>query len=152
MPERPPVDTDVGHHREVREGPHLRARSRSDRPASGFVVQQKRTPSGPEPAVIHAYDCTMIAGSTHPIGDHEARVALTDPNIEPCAFCRPEASWPPRRLVEEYRSDQPQLVGRPVRSVGGGPGGCGRFSDRQEAPRGPLCPSSSDRDSGWHEG
>jgi hypothetical protein len=44
MPERPPVDTNASHHREVREGPHLRARSRSDRPASGFVVQQKRTP------------------------------------------------------------------------------------------------------------
>ncbi|WP_326817111.1 DUF6233 domain-containing protein [Streptomyces sp. NBC_01762] len=30
-------------------------------------------------------------GSTHPIGGHEARVALTDPNIEPCAFCRPDS-------------------------------------------------------------
>jgi len=40
--------------------------------------------------VIHAYDCTMIVGGTRPIGDHEARVALTDPNIKPCAFCRPD--------------------------------------------------------------
>jgi hypothetical protein len=33
----------------------------------------------------------MIAGSTHPIGDHKARVALTDPNIESCAFYRPDS-------------------------------------------------------------
>ncbi|MEU6068617.1 MULTISPECIES: DUF6233 domain-containing protein [Streptomyces] len=65
--------------------PH-RVRRRS----TGFVVQQKRTPGGPEPAVIHTDDCTMIEGTPHPIGDHEARVALTDPNIEPCAFCRPD--------------------------------------------------------------
>ncbi|MGI5511571.1 DUF6233 domain-containing protein [Streptomyces sp. CA-106131] len=164
MPERPPVDTDACHHREVREGPHLRARSRSDRPASGFVVQQKRTPSRPEPAVIHAYDCTMIAGSTHPIGDHEARVALTDPNVEPCVFLPPgqragrtglEAVHPSRECGVP-RSRQSWRVGRLVawlrsievishsssaalmRSVGGGRGGCGRFSDRQEAPGG--CP------------
>lgn len=56
----------------------------------GFVVQQKRTPNGPEPAVIHVDDCTMIEGTPHPIRDHEARVSLTDPNIEPCAFCRPD--------------------------------------------------------------
>ncbi|MFI8242917.1 DUF6233 domain-containing protein [Streptomyces sp. NPDC085866] len=56
----------------------------------GFVVQQKRTPNGPEPAVIHVDDCTMIEGIPHPIRDHEARVSLTDPNIEPCAFCRPD--------------------------------------------------------------
>ena len=56
-----------------------------------FVVQQKRTPNGPEPAVIHTDDCTMIEGTTHPIRAHEARVALTDPTIEPCAFCRPDS-------------------------------------------------------------
>lgn len=56
-----------------------------------FAVQQKRTPDGPEPAVIHTADCTMIEGSTHPIRAHEARAALTDPNIEPCAFCRPDS-------------------------------------------------------------
>nr|WTB31300.1 DUF6233 domain-containing protein [Streptomyces sp. NBC_00830] len=30
-------------------------------------------------------------GSTHPIGVHEARLALTDPNIEPCASRRPDS-------------------------------------------------------------
>ncbi|MFC8245009.1 DUF6233 domain-containing protein [Streptomyces chartreusis] len=67
------------------------APSREMRQSTGFVVQQKRTPNGPEPAVIHTGDCTMIEGTPHRIGDHEARAALTDPNIEPCAFCRPDS-------------------------------------------------------------
>lgn len=67
------------------------APSREMRQATGFVVQQKRTPNGPEPAVIHTGDCTMIEGTPHRIGDHDARAALTDPNIEPCAFCRPDS-------------------------------------------------------------
>ncbi|MEV6667920.1 DUF6233 domain-containing protein [Streptomyces nigra] len=66
------------------------APSRSGRRSTGFVVQQKRTPSGPEPAMIHTDDCTMIDGPAHPIQGHEARAALTDPNIAPCAFCRPD--------------------------------------------------------------
>ncbi|GGJ14403.1 DUF6233 domain-containing protein [Streptomyces brasiliensis] len=56
----------------------------------GFVVQQKRTPNGPEPAVIHVGDCTMIEGTPHRIRDHDARAALTDPNVTGCAFCRPD--------------------------------------------------------------
>ncbi|EST24403.1 hypothetical protein M878_30795 [Streptomyces roseochromogenus subsp. oscitans DS 12.976] len=56
----------------------------------GFVVQQKRTPMGPEPALIHVSDCTKIQGTPHRIRADEARAALTDPNIEPCGFCRPD--------------------------------------------------------------
>ena len=55
-----------------------------------FVVQQKRTPRGPEPAIIHLGDCTMIEGTPHPIAEHDARVNLTEPTIEACAFCRPD--------------------------------------------------------------
>ncbi|MFG3263984.1 DUF6233 domain-containing protein [Streptomyces bobili] len=58
------------------------------RPA--FVVQHKRTSAGPEPAQIHLADCTMIEGTPHPIRDHDARGALAEPTIEPCAFCRPD--------------------------------------------------------------
>ena len=58
------------------------------RPA--FVVQQKRTPRGPEPAIIHLGDCTMIEGSPHSITEHDARVSLTEPTIEACGFCRPD--------------------------------------------------------------
>jgi hypothetical protein len=57
---------------------------------TGFVVQQKRTPQGPEPAFIHLADCTMIEGTPHGIRADEARAALTDPNIVPCTFCRPD--------------------------------------------------------------
>ncbi|MEU9445956.1 DUF6233 domain-containing protein [Streptomyces sp. NPDC048304] len=57
---------------------------------TGYVVQQKRTPTGPEPAFVHLADCSMIEGAPHPIRADEARAALTDPIIEPCAFCRPD--------------------------------------------------------------
>jgi len=55
-----------------------------------FVVQQKRTPRGPEPAIIHLGDCSMIEGTPHPISEHDARVSLMDPNLEACGFCRPD--------------------------------------------------------------
>lgn len=55
-----------------------------------FVVQQKRTPRGPEPAIIHLGDCSMIEGTPHTISEHDARVSLTDPNLEACQFCRPD--------------------------------------------------------------
>jgi hypothetical protein len=54
-------------------------------------VQQKRTPRGPEPAIIHIGDCSMIEGTPHRITEHDARVALTDPTIEACGFCRPDS-------------------------------------------------------------
>ncbi|MFG2554430.1 DUF6233 domain-containing protein [Streptomyces sp. NPDC048581] len=60
-------------------------------PRPQFVVQQKRTPRGPEPAIIHVDDCAMIEGPPHRISEHDARVSLTDPNIEPCGFCRPDS-------------------------------------------------------------
>jgi hypothetical protein len=59
-------------------------------PRPQFVVQQKRTPRGPEPAIIHLGDCSMIEGTPHPISEHDARVSLTDPNLEACSFCRPD--------------------------------------------------------------
>ncbi|WP_406157715.1 DUF6233 domain-containing protein [Streptomyces canus] len=55
-----------------------------------FVVQQKRTARGPEPSIIHVDDCSMIEGTPHPISEHDARVSLTDPNLEACQFCRPD--------------------------------------------------------------
>jgi hypothetical protein len=57
---------------------------------TGYVVQQKRTSHGPEPAFIHLGDCTMFEGTPHPIRADEARAALTDPTITACTFCRPD--------------------------------------------------------------
>ncbi|MFC8676726.1 DUF6233 domain-containing protein [Streptomyces griseorubiginosus] len=59
-------------------------------PRPQFVVQRKRTPRGPEPAIIHVGGCTMIEGTPHPIGEHDARVSLSDPSLEACGFCRPD--------------------------------------------------------------
>lgn len=56
-----------------------------------FIVQQRRTPCGPEASIVHVSDCTMIEGTPHPITEHDARVSLTDPTIEPCTFCRPDS-------------------------------------------------------------
>ncbi|MEV8432018.1 DUF6233 domain-containing protein [Streptomyces chartreusis] len=56
-----------------------------------FIVQQRRTPRGSEPSMIHLADCSMIDGRPHRITEHDARVSLTDPTIEACAFCRPDA-------------------------------------------------------------
>lgn len=56
----------------------------------GFVVQQARTPRGPEPAVIHVGGCPMIEGPVHRVDDHDARVALCGPTVTACAFCRPD--------------------------------------------------------------
>ncbi|MGW2492348.1 DUF6233 domain-containing protein [Streptomyces sp. NPDC001606] len=55
-----------------------------------YVVEQKRTPHGPEPAVVHLADCSMIQGAAHRIRADEARAALTDPAITACDFCRPD--------------------------------------------------------------
>ncbi|MER5444780.1 DUF6233 domain-containing protein [Streptomyces sp. NPDC002764] len=75
-------------------GPPRRRRpdapDRGGRRSTGFVVQQKRTPDGPEPAMIHTDDCTMIDGPAHPVRGREARAALTEPDIAPCTFCRPD--------------------------------------------------------------
>ncbi len=59
-------------------------------PRSGYVVERKRTPHGHEPAVVHRALCTMIDGTPRHIRADEARAALTDPNGEPCPFCRPD--------------------------------------------------------------
>jgi hypothetical protein len=52
-------------------------------------VQQKRTPTGPEPILIHLADRSVIEGTPYWIRADETCAALTDPTITPCAFCRP---------------------------------------------------------------
>jgi hypothetical protein len=60
--------------------------------AEGFVVQQKRTPDGPEPALVHLADCTVIEATSHRIRPDEARTALAAADIEACRFCRPDTA------------------------------------------------------------
>ncbi|MET8412961.1 DUF6233 domain-containing protein [Streptomyces sp. NPDC005195] len=55
------------------------------------MLEIKRHPKDPRPAVLHVDDCTMANQKTSPISAAQFRVALRDTeNIEPCGFCRPE--------------------------------------------------------------
>ncbi|RPE38992.1 hypothetical protein EDD90_1942 [Streptomyces sp. Ag109_O5-1] len=75
--------------RPVKGGSNLPAMTQAGT-SVGFVVQRKRTPNGPEPAMVHLDDCTLIEGMRYSISAHDARASLTDPNVVPCAFCRPD--------------------------------------------------------------
>jgi len=66
------------------------APTRSERGSSGFMIEQRRTPTGPQEAAVHLDDCTMTSNRTHSVTAHEARLALTDAQLEACAFCRPD--------------------------------------------------------------
>ncbi|WP_406435052.1 DUF6233 domain-containing protein [Streptomyces sp. NBC_01589] len=61
----------------------------SEPPDQGGTDDQTRRGGHCRSSLVGA--APSIVGSTHPMGDHDARVALTDPNIEPCAFCRPDS-------------------------------------------------------------
>lgn len=55
------------------------------------MLESKRHPKDPRPAVLHVDDCTMANQKTSAITADEFRVALRDTeHIEPCGFCRPE--------------------------------------------------------------
>ncbi|MFG2386573.1 DUF6233 domain-containing protein [Streptomyces avermitilis] len=56
-------------------------------------MQQKRTPHGPEPAVIHLADCTMIEGTPHCIRADEARAAFTERTSSRAVSAGPTPSW-----------------------------------------------------------
>ncbi|GAA2383680.1 DUF6233 domain-containing protein [Streptomyces viridochromogenes] len=91
-----------GHAETARQQPRLRGRralsspaagpapSRSGRGSTGFMIERRRTPSGPEEVAVHQDDCTMTSDHTHRIGAHEARLALTETQLEACPFCRPD--------------------------------------------------------------
>ncbi|WP_329390320.1 DUF6233 domain-containing protein [Streptomyces sp. NBC_01716] len=58
----------------------------------GYVIEPKRHPTHPEPALIHLADCTMPQRKTLPIEASAARLGLTeDPEtVAACEFCAPE--------------------------------------------------------------
>ncbi|MEU3785235.1 DUF6233 domain-containing protein [Streptomyces sp900129855] len=66
------------------------APNRGERKSTGFMIEQRRTPTGPLEAAVHQDGCTMTSNMTHPVTAHEARLALTDAQLEACAFCRPD--------------------------------------------------------------
>ncbi|WP_326729000.1 DUF6233 domain-containing protein [Streptomyces phaeochromogenes] len=77
--------------------PHAPARpalgpvpNRMESGTPGFMIEQRRTPTGPKEAAVHLDDCKMTTNLTHSISAHDARLALTDAQLEACAFCRPD--------------------------------------------------------------
>lgn len=83
--------TDPGPHRPPAAPAMLGpASTRAERKTPGFMIEQRRTPSGPLEAAVHIDDCTMTSDRTHRVSAHEARLALTDAQLESCAFCRPD--------------------------------------------------------------
>lgn len=66
------------------------APTRGERNPAGFMVEQRRSPTGPQEAAVHLDNCAMTSNMTHPVTAHEARLALMDGQLEACGFCRPD--------------------------------------------------------------
>jgi hypothetical protein len=60
------------------------------RPSKPFKIGRVRTPDGPVPASVHLADCHMAGQFPHAVNAMEARIAITDADLEVCAFCRPD--------------------------------------------------------------
>ncbi|MEU1535922.1 DUF6233 domain-containing protein [Streptomyces fagopyri] len=52
------------------------------------MLEIKRHPTDPQPAVLHINSCTRPSRKTSPIAAGQFRVALRD--TETCNYCRPE--------------------------------------------------------------
>ena len=66
------------------------APTRSESKSTEFMIEQRRTSAGPQEAAVHVDDCAMTSHMTHPVSAQDARLALTDAQLEACAFCRPD--------------------------------------------------------------
>ncbi|MET8413391.1 DUF6233 domain-containing protein [Streptomyces sp. NPDC005195] len=55
------------------------------------MLEIKRHPKDPQPAVLHVDSCTRASRRTSPISVAQFRVAVRDSEfIKTCNFCRPE--------------------------------------------------------------
>ncbi|WP_329296250.1 DUF6233 domain-containing protein [Streptomyces sp. NBC_01455] len=62
------------------------------RAGDGYMLEIKRHPKDPQPAVLHTDSCTKASRKTSPISAAQFRAAARDTEfIETCSFCRPEA-------------------------------------------------------------
>lgn len=95
QPTRPPRPTQ----RQVRPAlapapfPNLTARQPNGPTGAGdgYMLEIKRHPKDPEPAVLHVDSCTRATQKTSPITPDEFRVALRDTEyVQTCRYCRPE--------------------------------------------------------------
>ncbi|MFE7777846.1 DUF6233 domain-containing protein [Streptomyces sp. NPDC057445] len=57
-----------------------------------YVIEPQRSPTHPEPALIHLADCTMPQRDTLPISAADARLGLTkdSDSMAGCEFCAPQ--------------------------------------------------------------
>jgi len=63
---------------------------RTRRPSKPFKLGRTRTSDGPVPSSVHTADCHMAGQFAHAVNGMEARIAITDGNLEACQFCRPD--------------------------------------------------------------
>ncbi|MFD8421790.1 DUF6233 domain-containing protein [Streptomyces sp. NPDC059466] len=61
------------------------------RAGDGYMLENKRHPKDPEPAVLHVDSCAKASRKTSPISAAQFRIAIRDTQyIKTCSFCRPE--------------------------------------------------------------
>ncbi|MFJ9818820.1 DUF6233 domain-containing protein [Streptomyces sp. NPDC101151] len=60
--------------------------------ATGFVVEPKKHPKHPQPALYHLADCAMPRRKTSRVTPDQIRIALRDPlgYLAPCEVCAPD--------------------------------------------------------------
>ncbi|MFD7605164.1 DUF6233 domain-containing protein [Streptomyces mirabilis] len=63
---------------------------RAGRPSEPFKIGRVRTLSGPVPSSVHVADCSMAGQFAFAVNAEDARLAITDANLEVCAICRPD--------------------------------------------------------------
>ncbi|MEV7364229.1 DUF6233 domain-containing protein [Streptomyces sp. NPDC091299] len=71
-----------------RERPAVEAPPRQQ--VTRYVIEQRRTPDGPEEASVHLADCRLAGKLTHKVTAEQAMLALTDVQLTACAICRPD--------------------------------------------------------------
>ncbi|MFF7748696.1 DUF6233 domain-containing protein [Streptomyces sp. NPDC007971] len=74
-------------------------------PATGYVIEPKKHPAHPLPALYHLADCTMIQRRATPTTPHQIRLGLRDPLgiLAPCEFCAPDKTLEPADQVRRGR-------------------------------------------------
>ncbi|MGW3852979.1 DUF6233 domain-containing protein [Streptomyces fagopyri] len=73
--------------------PSLTARQPNSPTGAGddYMLEIKRDPTDPQPAVLHVGSCTRATRNTSPITADQFRVALRDTEyIETCRYCQPD--------------------------------------------------------------
>lgn len=57
-----------------------------------FLLEPKASPKSPEPALVHVWNCSLVARNVSVVNAHDARLALTQELVgaEPCPVCRPD--------------------------------------------------------------